>query len=146
MGGAVFPRSFSPGAKLWWWRRQWHPIPVLLPGKSHGRRSLVGCSPWGRSLRVRLDWATSLSLFTFMPWKRKWQPTPVLSCGKFHGWRSLVGYSPWGRKEWTPEQLHFSSNYSGGNEDNGDILQNVQCTQCCTQYPSSAADHHRISM
>ena len=26
--------------------RQWHPTPVLLPGKSHGRRSLVGCSPW----------------------------------------------------------------------------------------------------
>ena len=30
------------------WRRQWHPTPVLSPGKSHGRRSLVGCSPWGR--------------------------------------------------------------------------------------------------
>ena len=30
------------------WRRKWHPTPVLLPGKSHGRRSLVGCSPWGR--------------------------------------------------------------------------------------------------
>ena len=29
-------------------RRQWHPTPVLLPGKSHGRRSLMGCSPWGR--------------------------------------------------------------------------------------------------
>ena len=28
-------------------RRQWHPTPVLLSGKSHGRRSLVGCSPWG---------------------------------------------------------------------------------------------------
>ena len=28
-------------------RRQWHPTPVLLPGKSHGRRSLEGCSPWG---------------------------------------------------------------------------------------------------
>ena len=28
-------------------RRQWHPTPVLLPGKYHGRRSLVGCSPWG---------------------------------------------------------------------------------------------------
>ena len=28
-------------------RRQWHPTPVLLPGKSHGRRNLVGCSPWG---------------------------------------------------------------------------------------------------
>ena len=28
--------------------RQWHPTPVLLPGKSHGRGSLEGCSPWGR--------------------------------------------------------------------------------------------------
>ena len=27
-------------------RRRWHPTPVLLSGKSHGRRSLVGCSPW----------------------------------------------------------------------------------------------------
>ena len=31
------------------WRRQWHPTPVFLLGKSHGQRSLVGCSPWGRS-------------------------------------------------------------------------------------------------
>ena len=30
------------------WRRHWHPTPVLLPGKSHGWRSLEGCSPWGR--------------------------------------------------------------------------------------------------
>ena len=29
-------------------RRQWHPTPVLLPGKSHGRRNLIGCSPWRR--------------------------------------------------------------------------------------------------
>ena len=29
-------------------RWQWHPTPALLPGKSHGQRSLVGCSPWGR--------------------------------------------------------------------------------------------------
>ena len=29
-------------------RRQWHPTPVLLPGKSHGQRSLLGFSPWGR--------------------------------------------------------------------------------------------------
>ena len=41
-------------------KRQWHPTPVLLPGKSHGRRSVVGCSPWDRW--VRHDWATSLSL------------------------------------------------------------------------------------
>ena len=30
------------------WRRQWRPTPVLLPGKSRGQRSLVGCSPWGQ--------------------------------------------------------------------------------------------------
>ena len=30
-----------------YWRRQWQPIPVLLPGKSHEQRSLVGCSLWG---------------------------------------------------------------------------------------------------
>ena len=29
------------------WRRKWHPTSVLLPGKSHGQRSLAGCSPWG---------------------------------------------------------------------------------------------------
>ena len=46
------------------------------------------------SLRVGHDWATSLSLFTFLHWRRKWQPTPVLLPGKSHGQRSLVGYSP----------------------------------------------------
>ena len=29
------------------WRRKWQPTPVFLPGESQGRRSLVGCSPWG---------------------------------------------------------------------------------------------------
>ena len=37
------------------WRRRWHPTPVLLPGKSHGRRSLVGCSPWGCEESERLS-------------------------------------------------------------------------------------------
>ena len=36
------------------WSRAWQPTPVFLPGKSHGHRSLVGCSPWGH--RVRHDW------------------------------------------------------------------------------------------
>ena len=36
----------STGLGFLCWRRQWHPTPVLLPGKSHGRRSLVVCSPW----------------------------------------------------------------------------------------------------
>ena len=46
-------------------RRQWHPTPVLLPGKSHGWRSLVGCSPWGRKesdTTERLPFHFSLSL------------------------------------------------------------------------------------
>ena len=44
-----------------------------------------------RLLSVRHDWATSLSLFTFMHWKRKWQPTPVFLPGESQGQRSLVG-------------------------------------------------------
>ena len=37
-------------------RRQWHPTLVLLPGKSHGQRSLVGCSPWGREESGMTEW------------------------------------------------------------------------------------------
>ena len=44
------------------------------------------------SLRVRHDWATSLSLFTFMHWRRKWQPTSVFLPAESQGWGSLVGY------------------------------------------------------
>ena len=36
-------------------RRRQHPTPVLLPGKSHGQRRLVGCSPWGRQSQTRLS-------------------------------------------------------------------------------------------
>ena len=48
-----WPIADHPGkglipSSLHWQRRRWHPTPVLLPGKSHGRRSLIGCSPWGR--------------------------------------------------------------------------------------------------
>ena len=43
-----FPIQFLGEVRLYPWTRQWHPTPVLLPGKSRGRRSLVGCSPWGR--------------------------------------------------------------------------------------------------
>ena len=67
-------------------RRQWHPTPVLLPGKSHGWRSLVGCSLWGRSESDTTEWLHfHFSLSTFMHWRRKWQPTPVF----------LPGESPW---------------------------------------------------
>ena len=58
-----------------------------------GRLQSVG------SLRVGHDWATSLSLFTFMHWRRKWQPTPVFLPGESQGWGSLVGGRLWGRTE-----------------------------------------------
>ena len=51
-------------------RRQQLPTPVLLPGKSHGRRSLVGCSPWGHK-ESDTYWATSLSLSTFHALKKE---------------------------------------------------------------------------
>ena len=40
----------------YFWRRKWQPTPVLLPGKSHGQRSLVGCSPWGRYQSDTTEW------------------------------------------------------------------------------------------
>ena len=87
-GSATPPRiQFSAPLGLMFkgssWRRQWHPTPVLLPGKSHGRRSLVGCSPWGH--KESYTKATSLSLFIFMYWRRKRQPTPVLLPGESQG-------------------------------------------------------------
>ena len=57
---------------------------VLLCGKSHGQRSLVGYSPW-RLKESRHNWTPSLSLFTFMHWRRKWQPTPIILPGESQG-------------------------------------------------------------
>ena len=50
-------------------------------------------------LRARHNWATSVSLFTFMHWRRKWQPTPVFLPGESQGWRSLVGCCLWSATE-----------------------------------------------
>ena len=51
------------------------------------------------SLRVGHNWATSLSLFTFMHWRRKWQPTPAFLPGESQGQRRLVGCHLWGHTE-----------------------------------------------
>ena len=51
-GKSICLQCRRPGFKPWVgkipWRRKWQPIPVFLPGKFHGRRSLAGYSPWGR--------------------------------------------------------------------------------------------------
>ena len=71
-------------------------------GEGNGNPLQYSCleNPWmeepGRLqstglLGIGHDWATSLSLFTFMHWRRKWQPTPVFLPGESQGWVSLVG-------------------------------------------------------
>ena len=70
-GGFPFPHIFTTTCyypsffnTVIWGRRQWHLTPILLPGKSHGRRSLVGCCPWGREesdTTERLHFHVSLS-------------------------------------------------------------------------------------
>ena len=78
-------------------RRQWHPTPVLLPGKSHGRRSLIGCGSWGREesdSTERLHFHFSLSCIGEGNGN-----TPVFLPGESQGQRSLVGCRLWGRTE-----------------------------------------------
>ena len=53
------------------------------------------------SLRIGHDWATSLSLFTFMHWRRKWQPTPVFLPGKSQGQGSLWAAISGVAQSWT---------------------------------------------
>ena len=67
-GSLCHPAAFSPAIYIlspehvnihflaWNGRRQWHPTPVLLPGKSHGWRRLVGFSPWGREESDKTEW------------------------------------------------------------------------------------------
>ena len=78
-------KAMAPHSSTLAWKIPW----MEEPGKLQ--------SMW--SLRVRHDWTTSLSLFTFMHWRRKWQPTPVFLPGESQGWRSLVGCRLWGRTE-----------------------------------------------
>ena len=94
------------------WRRKWQPTPVFLPGESQGRRSLVGCSLWGR--RLGHDWHDLAAAaggasgkeptcqgkgckfdpwVRKIPWRKKWLPNSVFLPGEFHGQRSLAGYS-----------------------------------------------------
>ena len=76
-------KAMAPHSSTLAWKIPWMEEP--------GRLQTVG------SRRVGHDWATSLSLFTFMYWRRKWQPTPVFLPGESRGRRSLVGCRLWGR-------------------------------------------------
>ena len=77
--------AMAPHSRTLAWKIPWTEEP--------GRLQSMG------SLRVGHDWATSLSLFTFMHWRRKWPPTPVFLPGESQGRGSLVGCRLWGRTE-----------------------------------------------
>ena len=60
------------------WRRKWQPIPVFLPGESHGQRSLVGYSAWGHK---KSDMAERLSMHTHNPALQgvcQWEKEPII--------------------------------------------------------------------
>ena len=69
----AMPKNAQTTTQLWsfhmlarYWRRQCQPTLVLLPGKSHGQRSLVGCSPWGRKeldTTEQLNWTDWTEMF-----------------------------------------------------------------------------------
>ena len=106
---SLAPLGLNPGSSpscvtfcVW---LNWHPTPVLLPGKSHGQRSLVGRSPWGREESDTTEQLPFLSLFIFTHWRRKWQPTPVFLPGVSQGRGSLVGFHLWGRTDTTEATL-----------------------------------------
>ena len=78
-------KAMAPHSSTLAWKLPWTEEP--------GRLQSMG------SRRVRHEWATSLSLFTFMHWRRKWQLTPAFLPGESQGRRSLVGRCLWGRTE-----------------------------------------------
>ena len=84
-GNVSLEKAMAPHSGTLAWKIPWMEEP--------GRLQSMG------SLRVGHDWATSLSLFTFMHWRGKWQPTPVFLPGESQGWGSLVGYRLWGHTE-----------------------------------------------
>ena len=78
-------KAMAPYSSTLAWKIPWTEEP--------GRLQSMG------SLRVGHNWATSLSLFTFMHWRRKWQPTPVFLPGESKGRWSLMGCRLWSRTE-----------------------------------------------
>ena len=96
-------------------RRQWHSTPVLLPRKSHGWRSLVGFSPWGRWSRILLSDFTFT--FHFPALEKEMATHSSVLAWRIPGTGSLVGCRLWGRTESdtteaTQQQQHSASGAS----------------------------------
>ena len=112
--------TFNPWVRKIPWRRKWQPAPVLLPGKLHGQRSLLGYSSWGHkeldtlrdfhfhftiqeddlpggtggtelACQSRRRKRLGFNLWVRKIWRKAWHPIPVFLPGKLHGQRSLAG-------------------------------------------------------
>ena len=75
------------------------PRSSTLPGRSQGRRSLVGCSPWGREESDTTARLPFIFTFHFHALEEEMAPTPVFLPGESQGRRSLLGCRLWGRTE-----------------------------------------------
>ena len=103
-------------------RRQWHPTPVLLPGKSHGHRSLEGCSPWGHEGRTRLSDFTST--FHFHALEKEPATHSSVLAWRIPGMGEPGGLQSMGSLESDrTERLHFHFSLSCTGEGNGNPLQ-----------------------
>ena len=80
----ISEKAMAPHSSTLAWKIPWTEEPCRL--QSMG------------SQRVGHNWATSLSLFTFMHWRKKWQPIPVFLLGESQGRGSLLGCHLWCRR------------------------------------------------
>ena len=135
-------KAMAPHSSTLAWKIPWMEEP--------GRLQSMG------SLRVRHDWVTSLSLFTFMHWRRKWQPTPVLawripgteepgglpSMGSHrvgHDWSNLAAAAAARIPQpWLLKMTHLLFHTSKGQKSKISITESkLRCSQSLTPFKAS---------
>ena len=98
------------------WRRQWQHTPVLLPGKSHGRRSPVGCSPWVSKSRTWLSDFTFTFTFNFHAWEKEMATHSSALAWRIPGTEEPSGLPSIGshrvRHDWSDLAADFDSDFT----------------------------------
>ena len=102
-GKSVCLQCRRPGFDSWFgnipWRKKWQPTPVLLPEKSHGRRSLIGYSPWGHKESDTTEWLHFLSdmlckvkdFYRRKPGQGSYTRKELMVCGRVTFLEGMVG-------------------------------------------------------
>ena len=139
-------------------RRQWHPTLVLLPGKSHGQRSLEGCSPWGRwgvDMTERLHFHFSLSRMvkemathsSVLAWRipGMGEPGGLPSMGSHrvgHDWHDLAAAAALAPEAW-PSQTSFLPALAA---DPGSSARETWCLPPRSSWPEAQRGKESISL